>query len=183
MLVMVSSHSRFITAPMIPSRMTGDLLDGMWELLRSLGAVPWRLIWDNETYIGPAEQLRRRSHRRQSEHAGAATTFTARVRLPRDYYGRMRSNDYSVHPQAIGHFVEVTANLTIVTISLDGRSVGTRRRSWGRRPNYHRPRPPRGGKGAAEGLPNPSTPWPKQPGCGTRRTATAHSVWSSRTGR
>jgi hypothetical protein len=51
-LVMVCSHSRFILARMIPSRMTGDLLAGMWELLGSLGAVPRRLIWDNETGIG-----------------------------------------------------------------------------------------------------------------------------------
>jgi transposase len=49
---MVSSHSRFIMARMLPSRMTGDLLAGMWELIRSLGAVPRRLIWDNETGIG-----------------------------------------------------------------------------------------------------------------------------------
>lgn len=61
-LVMVCSHSRFIMARMIPSRMTGDLLAGMWELLGSLGAVPRRLIWDNETGIG----------RRNSYAAGVA---------------------------------------------------------------------------------------------------------------
>ena len=52
-LVMVASFSRFITARMIPSRTTGDLLSGMWSLLSSqLGAVPRRLIWDNESGIG-----------------------------------------------------------------------------------------------------------------------------------
>lgn len=52
-LVMVASFSRFITARMIPSRTTGDLLSGMWSLLSGqLGAVPRRLIWDNETGIG-----------------------------------------------------------------------------------------------------------------------------------
>jgi hypothetical protein len=35
----------------IPSRMSGDLVAGMWELLGSLDAVPRRLIWDNETDI------------------------------------------------------------------------------------------------------------------------------------
>lgn len=50
--VMVSSHSRFIMARMMPSRMTGDLLDVMWELLGGLGAVPRRLIRDNETGRG-----------------------------------------------------------------------------------------------------------------------------------
>ncbi len=53
------------------------------------------------------------------------TGFTTRVELPRDYYVRMGSNDYSVHPQAIDRFVEVTADLESVTISLEGRSVGT----------------------------------------------------------
>ncbi len=43
----------------------------------------------------------------------------------------MGSNDYSVHPQAIGRFVEVTADLETVTISLDGRCVGNHPRSWG----------------------------------------------------
>lgn len=48
---MVSSHSRFILAWMLPSPMTGDPLAGMWNLVGSLGAVPRRLTWDNETGI------------------------------------------------------------------------------------------------------------------------------------
>jgi transposase len=52
-LVMVASFSKFITALMIPSRTTADLLSGMWLLLsQQLGAVPRRLIWDNEAGIG-----------------------------------------------------------------------------------------------------------------------------------
>jgi transposase len=210
-LVMVSSHSRFIMARMIPSRMTGDLLAGMWELLGSLGAVPRRLIWDNETGIGRRnsyaagvaafagvlatrivqvkpydpeskgvveranqfletsflpgrafaspedfnDQLAQwlpKANARLVRRTGARPAdllatdkaamlalppvppvigFTTRVRLPRDYYVRMGSNDYSVHPQAIGRFVDVTADLGSVTISLEGRSVGTHTRSWG----------------------------------------------------
>ncbi len=57
-LVMVSSFSKFITALMIPSRTTGDLLAGMWSLISTqLGAVPRRLIWDNETGIGKRNKL------------------------------------------------------------------------------------------------------------------------------
>ncbi|MBA3310457.1 MAG: IS21 family transposase [Nocardioidaceae bacterium] len=57
-LVMVASFSKFITAVMIPSRTTADLLAGMWLLLASqLGAVPRRLIWDNETGIGRRNHL------------------------------------------------------------------------------------------------------------------------------
>ena len=57
-LVMVASFSKFITAVMIPSRTTADQLAGMWLLLsEQLGAVPRRLIWDNETGIGRRNKL------------------------------------------------------------------------------------------------------------------------------
>lgn len=42
----------------------------------------------------------------------------------------MGSNDYFVHPQAIGRFLDVTADLETVTVSLDGRCVGSHPRSW-----------------------------------------------------
>jgi hypothetical protein len=44
-LVIVASYSRFVTARMLPSRTTPDLLAGMWPLLsRQLRAVPRRLL-------------------------------------------------------------------------------------------------------------------------------------------
>jgi transposase len=52
-LVMVCSYSRFITAVMIPSRATGDLLAGMWHLVtEQIQGVPRRWVWDNESGIG-----------------------------------------------------------------------------------------------------------------------------------
>ena len=59
-LVMVCSSSRFVTAVMIPSRTTGDLLAGMWHLVvEQIQGVPRRWVWDNESGIGrggrPAE--------------------------------------------------------------------------------------------------------------------------------
>ena len=52
-LVMVAAFSRFITAVMLPTRQTPDLLAGMWLLLsQQLGSVPRRLVWDNEAGIG-----------------------------------------------------------------------------------------------------------------------------------
>ena len=51
-LVITAAHSRFTTGRMIPTRKTEDLLLGTWELLRGLGRVPRRLIWDNEPGIG-----------------------------------------------------------------------------------------------------------------------------------
>ncbi len=56
-LVMVASFSRFITATMIPSRTTADLLAGHWRLISGLGAVPGRLVWDNEAGIGRGRKL------------------------------------------------------------------------------------------------------------------------------
>ncbi|WP_243399928.1 IS21 family transposase [Arthrobacter glacialis] len=211
-LVMVCSNSRFIMARMIPSRTTGDLLAGMWELLGGLGAVPRRLIWDNETGIGRRNryaagvagfagvlatrivQLKpydpeskgiverangylegsflpgraftsaadfndqlavwlSKANTRLVRSTGArpvellptdraamlelppvapVTGFHSRVRLPRDYYVRVAANDYSVDPQAIGRFVDVTADLETVSISLGGRNLGTHQRSWDR---------------------------------------------------
>lgn len=52
------------------------------------------------------------------------------LRLPRDHYVRVASNDYSVAPSAVGRRVEVTADLETVTITCDGRQVGCHVRSW-----------------------------------------------------
>ena len=51
-LVMTAAHSRFTLGRMIPTRKTPDLLLGSWSLLKQLGRVPRRLIWDNEPGIG-----------------------------------------------------------------------------------------------------------------------------------
>ena len=56
-LVMVAAYSRFIAAMMIPSRVSGDLLAGMWQLIQDIGAVPRTLLWDNESGIGQRGRL------------------------------------------------------------------------------------------------------------------------------
>jgi transposase len=56
-LVITAAHSRFTAGRMIPARTTEDLLLGSWELIRKLGRVPRRLIWDNETGIGRGGRL------------------------------------------------------------------------------------------------------------------------------
>lgn len=53
-----------------------------------------------------------------------------RVRLSRDYYVRIGSNDYSAHPAAIGRFVDVTASLDEVVISCQGEVIGQHARCW-----------------------------------------------------
>jgi transposase len=211
-LVMVASHSRFICARMIPSRTTEDLCLAMWWLLENFGAVPRRLVWDNESGIGRNHKLtdqvtslagtlgtkfvqlkpydpeskgivermngffetsfmpgrdfsspddfneqlaawlpraNSRRVRRTGQRAidavesDRASMFAlppvapvlgvlGRIRLARDYYLRVASNDYSAHPSAIGSFVDVTYDLDEVRFHALGRRVGTHRRSWAR---------------------------------------------------
>lgn len=54
------------------------------------------------------------------------------IRLGRDYYVRVDSNDYSVDPAAIGRQVSVTADLHRVRVRLDGRVVADHARVWAR---------------------------------------------------
>lgn len=211
-LVMVPSFSKFITARMIPTRTTADLLAGMWSLLAGqVGAVPRRLIWDNEAGIGRRNNLAEgvagfcgtlatklqqlKAYDPESKggverangyletsfmpgrtfsspadfntqlaswlpKANARTVrslkarpadlvqidtaamlrlppiapahgFTARVRLPRDYYVRVIGNDYSVDPSVIGRMVDVTADLERVQVRFGSKVVADHARSWG----------------------------------------------------
>jgi hypothetical protein len=54
------------------------------------------------------------------------------VRLGRDYYVRLDSNDYSVDPTAIGRMVTVTADLNTVKVRSEGRLVAQHDRRWAR---------------------------------------------------
>jgi transposase len=54
------------------------------------------------------------------------------VRLPRDHYVRLDSCDYSVHPAAVGHRVEVLADLATVRITRAAAVVGEHQRCWAR---------------------------------------------------
>ena len=58
--------------------------------------------------------------------------WRSRVRLGRDYYVRVDSNDYSVDPTAIGRLVDVTADLDRVRVRLGGRVITEHARVWAR---------------------------------------------------
>jgi hypothetical protein len=211
-LVITAAHSRFITARMIPTRKTEDLLLGSWELIAQLGRVPRRLIWDNEPGIGRGQRRaegvasfmgtlatrlvllppkdpeskgiveRRngwfetsfmpgrsfdspldfndqfadwlsRANRREVRTIGAAPIdrldadraamlalppvvlhlgWRNRVRLGRDYYVRLDTNDYSVDPNMIGRLVDVSADLDRVKVRADGRVIADHPRTWAR---------------------------------------------------
>ena len=211
-LVITAAHSRFVTARMIPTRKTEDLLLGSWELIQQLGRVPRRLIWDNEPGIGRG--LRRAEGvasfmgtlatklvllpPRDPESKGVVerrngwfetsfmpgrgfaspadfnaqfsdwltvansrvvrTTKAApvdlidadraamlalppvplhlgwrnKIRLGRDYYVRLDTNDYSVDPMMIGRMVGVSADLERVRVHAEGRLITEHDRVWAR---------------------------------------------------
>lgn len=211
-LVITAADSRFITARMIPTRKTEDLLLGSWELIQQLGRVPRRLIWDNETGIGRGQRRaegvaafmgtlatklvllppndpeskglveRRNGWFETSFVPGRTFTSPAdfnaqftdwltranarvvrtikaspldrldadraamlplppiplhlgwrnKIRLGRDYYVRLDTNDYSVDPHVIGRMIDVTADLERVRIRLEGRIVAEHERVWAR---------------------------------------------------
>jgi transposase len=211
-LVITAAYSRFVTARMIPTRKTEDLLLGSWELIRQLGRVPRRLIWDNEPGIGRGQRraegvgsfmgtlatklvllpprdpeskgiVERRNGwfetsfmpgRTFSSPADFNAQFTDwltranarvvrtikaapmdlvdadraamlalppiplhlgwrnKIRLGRDYYVRLDTNDYSVDPAVIGAMVDVTADLERVRVRADGRIVAEHCRVWAR---------------------------------------------------
>jgi transposase len=211
-LVMVAAYSRFITAVMIPTRQTPDLLLGMWSLIKTFGRVPRRLIWDNEAGIGRRGRLAggvgefcgtlatrihqlkpydpeskgvvERSNgffetsfmpgRRfvspadfngqlvewlETANARQVRTIKARpvdlvgsdreamlalppvapvvgwsneIRLGRDYYVRVDTNDYSVDPAQIGRPVTVRADLDRVVVRVERRVVADHARVWAR---------------------------------------------------
>jgi transposase len=213
-LVMVSGYSRMITAAMLPSRRSADLLAGHWALISGWGRVPKALVWDNESAVGqwrggkpqlteamnafrgtlgirviqcrpgdpeakglverangyletsflpgrsflsPADfntQLRgwlERANQRQHRRLGCrpvdrwsadrsamlalppvapVTGWRLTTRLPRDHYVRLDSNDYSVHPSAVGRRVQVAADLEQVAVTCDNTEVARHARCW-----------------------------------------------------
>lgn len=211
-LVITAAHSRFMTARMIPTRKTEDLLLGSWELIQRLGRVPRRLIWDNESGIGRGQRraegvtsfmgtlatklvllpprdpeskgvVERRNGwfetsfmpgRTFTSPADFDTQFTYwltranarvvrttkaapvdlidadraamlalppvplhlgwrnKIRLGRDYYVRLDTNDYSVDPTVIGRMVDVAADLERVRVRAEGRIVAEHDRVWAR---------------------------------------------------
>ena len=56
--------------------------------------------------------------------------WRTRVRLPRDHYVRIDSNDYSVDPAVVGRMVDVVADLHTVTVTCAGKVVASHQRCW-----------------------------------------------------
>jgi transposase len=60
------------------------------------------------------------------------TGWEMSLRLPRDHYVRLDSNDYSVHPSAVGRRVLVRADLDRARVWCDGGLVADHERVWAR---------------------------------------------------
>ncbi len=215
-IVGVAGFSRYIGGWMIPSRQAHDVLGGHLEVLRQLGGVPRRAVWDQEGAIGrwrgremaftaefqrfrgtlgmgavlcqrgdpeakglverangyfetsflPGRRfadvadfnaqftawLRRANNRIHAttkvrpseaiyEERGAMVGFPAvlpdpslrfGLRLPRDHYVRVDTNDYSVNPRFVGRRVEVRADLESVVVTCEGTKVADHRRCLAR---------------------------------------------------
>jgi Mu transposase-like protein/helix-turn-helix resolvase-like protein len=107
-LVITAAHSRFMVGRMIPTRKTEDLaapvdrLDADRAAMLPLPPIPLHLGWRNK------------------------------IRLGRDYYVRLDTNDYSVDPKVIGRMVDVAADLERVRIRAEGRMVAEHERVWAR---------------------------------------------------
>src|SRR5690242_18122005 len=70
-------------------------------------------------------------------HAAASADFAApgwrnKIRLGRNYYVRLDTNDYSVDPTMIGSMVDVAAELDRVRVRVQGRVVAEHVRVWAR---------------------------------------------------
>jgi transposase len=99
-----------------------------------------------QAWLGMANQRRKRSLGcAPAERIGAdraamlalppvppATGWEHTLRLPRDHYVRLGSNDYSVHPSAVGRRVLIRTDLDRVRVWCDGDVVADHERVWAR---------------------------------------------------
>ena len=94
-----------------------------------------------------------------------AIGWCSSLRLPRDHYIRLDSNDYSVHPGAVGRRVLVRADLDRVQAFCDGQTVAEHDPHLGHPSDHLRPGPRGSGEGiAAQTHPDPHHRWsPRSP--------------------
>lgn len=89
--------------------------------MRSLGARPIDVLEKDQAVMTPLPPI------------PPVTGLRCRVRLARDYYVRVDSVDYLVHPRMIGRLVDVTATLTRVVVLCGVEIVADHPRCWAKR--------------------------------------------------
>ena len=111
---------RFTDAADFNAQLTGWLPRANTRHVRRLGARPLdRIEEDRAQMIGLPP-------------VAPSLGWHQELRLGRDHYVRLGSNDYSVHPAAIGRKVQVSADLQRVIVSCAGQEVASHPRCWAR---------------------------------------------------
>ena len=106
----------------------------------------WPIAAGSGPWVAPAERIAAdRAAMLALPPVPPATGWEHTLRLPRDHYVRLDSNDYSVHPSAVGRRVLVRADLDRVRVWCEGDVVADHERVWARHqtisdPAHVRPR-------------------------------------------
>lgn len=99
------------------------------------------------------------------------------LRLPRDHYIRLDSNDYSVHPAVVGRRVQVNADLNRVQVFCEGRLVADHERVWAKHQTLHDPEHVRAGRELRRKFLEVVTNRNKEPDVQTRDLSTYDQVF------
>jgi transposase len=128
---MVERMNRFFRSGFMPGRRFASPHDFNDQLADWLPKANAR--YSRSRHGRPAELVERdREAMRPLSPVAPETMFRKSIRLPRDYYVRVFSNDYSVDPTAIGRIVEVAADLEKVTVTAGGTVLAAHERRWAR---------------------------------------------------
>ena len=124
---LVERANGYLETSFLPGRSFEDVADFNRQLAVWLKRANQRI--HGTTRVRPAEAI--------FEDRGAMMSFPPvlpdpswrhTMRLPRDHYVRVDTNDYSVNPRYVGRRVEVTVTLEEVVVTCDGAEVARHRR-------------------------------------------------------
>ncbi len=126
---LVERANRYLETSFLPGRRFADPADfnaqlASWLVVangrqhRTLRIRPCERLWEDRGAMLPLPPVL----------PDPAQRFS--VRLARDHYVRVATNDYSVHPKAIGRRIEVRVDLDWVTATCGGEEVARHRRCW-----------------------------------------------------
>jgi hypothetical protein len=112
---------RTFTSPADFNTQFGDwLVKANGRVVRTIKAAPIDLVEADRAAMLPLPPI--------PLHLG----WRNKIRLGRDYYVRLDTNDYSVDPTMIGRMVDVAADLERVRVRCEGRIVAEHVRTWAR---------------------------------------------------
>jgi len=121
----------YLETSFLPGRSFAGPADFNIQLARFFAAANRR--WRRAMGCAPADRLAAdKAAMLALPPVAPATGWRASLRLPRDYYVRLDSNDYSVDPAVIGRRIEVIADLERVRAFCEGRVVADHERIWAR---------------------------------------------------